>query len=128
MAKGKLQEIIVRGGPRENSQYGSGDGNPMSPYSQDYQVRNLPWRFYEALLQQDFQITIEMMIPPDKCGLIIGKGGNTLKTMMQEHSVKLHLVQVSCLEPLSKLIAFQDSAEITKDEKPLKIIGTRQQV
>ena len=34
------------------------------------------------------------MIPPDKCGLIIGKGGNTLKTMMQEHSVKLHLVQV----------------------------------
>ena len=35
-----------------------------------------------------------MMIPPDKCGLIIGKGGNTLKTMMQEHSVKLHLVQV----------------------------------
>ena len=46
-------------------------------------------------IKQDFQITIEMMIPPDKCGLIIGKGGNTLKTMMQEHSVKLHLVQVT---------------------------------
>jgi len=101
LAKGKLNEIIVRGGPRENNQYGNGDGNnPMSPYNTDY--------------QQDFQITIEMMIPPDKCGLIIGKGGNTLKTMMQEHSVKLHLVQ--------------DSAEITHDEKPLKIIGTRQQV
>ena len=41
---------------------------------------------------------MEMMIPPDKCGLIIGKGGNTLKTMMQEHSVKLHLVQVLYLE------------------------------
>ena len=47
-----------------------------------------------------------MMIPPDKCGLIIGKGGNTLKTMMQEHSVKLHLVQVSCHWPLLKIELF----------------------
>ena len=46
-------------------------------------------------IKKPFQITTEMMIPPDKCGLIIGKGGNTLKTMMQEHSVKLHLVQVN---------------------------------
>ena len=36
----------------------------------------------------------EMQIPPDKCGLIIGKGGNTLKQLMQEFNVKLHLVQV----------------------------------
>merc|ERR1711953_771636 len=69
-------------------------------YNNDYQVTD--------------QITVEMMIPPDKCGLIIGKGGNTLKNMMQEHSVKLHLVQ--------------DSAEVTKDEKPLKIIGTKHAV
>lgn len=94
MARSKLNEIIMRGGPRENQGYGNGDNNQMS--------------------YNEYQITVEMMIPPDKCGLIIGKGGNTLKTMMQEHSVKLHLVQ--------------DSAEVTKDEKPLKIIGTRQSV
>ena len=40
LAKCKLNEIIVRGGPRENSQYGNGDGNQIqSPYNNDYQVR-----------------------------------------------------------------------------------------
>ena len=41
-----------------------------------------------------FKVTTELQIPPDKCGLIIGKGGNTLKQMMQDYHVKLHLVQV----------------------------------
>jgi len=88
-AKQKLNEIITRGGPRENG---------MSYGENKHQG----------------QMQHEMQIPPDKCGLIIGKGGNTLKQLMQEFNVKLHLVQ--------------ESAEITRDEKPLKIIGTPQAV
>ena len=52
MAKGKLQEIIVRGGPRENSQYGNGDGNPMSPYSQDYQVSSVLENLSETFISK----------------------------------------------------------------------------
>ena len=44
----------MRGGQRENQGYGNGDNNQMS--------------------YNEYQITVEMMIPPDKCGLIIGKG------------------------------------------------------
>ena len=63
---------------------------------------------------------MEMMIPPDKCGLIIGKGGNTLKTMMQEHSVKLHLVQVLYLGLLQRKTLFLGFSRSHKRRKAIE--------
>ena len=50
----------------------------------------------------------EMLVPGHKVGLIIGKGGETIK-QLQEHSG-------------AKIIIIQDSAELA-NEKPLRIMG-----
>jgi len=54
--------------------------------------------------------TIEMQIPPDKCGLIIGKGGETIKMLQQSLGVKMLLIQ--------------DSTENIGAPKPLRISGS----
>ena len=39
MARSRLNEIIMRGGPRENNQYNNGDNNQMN-FNNDYQVND----------------------------------------------------------------------------------------
>jgi len=53
--------------------------------------------------------SLEMQIPPDKCGLIIGKGGETIKMLQQSLGVKMLLIQ--------------DSTENIGAPKPLRISG-----
>jgi len=52
---------------------------------------------------------VEMQIPADKCGLIIGKGGETIKMLQQSLQVKMLLIQ--------------DSTENLGQPKPLRISG-----
>lgn len=53
--------------------------------------------------------SMEMQIPADKCGLIIGKGGETIKMLQQSLGVKMLLIQ--------------DSTENVGAPKPLRISG-----
>lgn len=55
------------------------------------------------------QVTFEMTIPGAKCGLVIGKGGETIKNIQEQAGVKMVMIQES-----------QDSGATPK---PLRIIG-----
>lgn len=54
-------------------------------------------------------ITHEMLIPGSKCGLVIGKGGETIKNLQEKAGVKMVMIQ--------------DSNSSTGMPKPLRIIG-----
>uniref|UniRef100_A0A1I7XW88 KH domain-containing protein n=1 Tax=Heterorhabditis bacteriophora TaxID=37862 RepID=A0A1I7XW88_HETBA len=54
-------------------------------------------------------ITFEMLIPATKCGLVIGKQGDTIKQLQE---------QAGC-----KMVMIQDSQEVTGQAKPLRITG-----
>lgn len=53
--------------------------------------------------------TVELLIPGMKAGLIIGKGGETIKSLQEEHGVKMVLVQ--------------QTNNPTPEDKPLRISG-----
>lgn len=53
--------------------------------------------------------TAEMMVPGMKAGLIIGKCGETIKNLQEEHGVKMVLIQ--------------HSSSPTPEDKPLRITG-----
>ncbi|TKR72978.1 hypothetical protein L596_020354 [Steinernema carpocapsae] len=55
------------------------------------------------------QTTHEMLIPGPKCGLIIGKSGETIKAIQEQTGVKMLLIQ--------------DNSEATGAPKPLRISG-----
>uniref|UniRef100_H2YJL0 K Homology domain-containing protein n=1 Tax=Ciona savignyi TaxID=51511 RepID=H2YJL0_CIOSA len=55
--------------------------------------------------------SIEIAVPPDKCGLIIGKGGETIKMLQQSLGVKMLLIQ--------------DSTDNIGQSKPLRITGAQ---
>jgi len=57
--------------------------------------------------------SIELVVTPDKCGLIIGKGGETIKSLQEQLGVKMLLVQ--------------ESSAIS-GPKPLKISGQADKV
>ncbi|CAI2347857.1 unnamed protein product [Caenorhabditis sp. 36 PRJEB53466] len=57
------------------------------------------------------EITEEMLIPADKCGLVIGKGGETIRTIQEQSGLR------SCS-------VVQDSTTTTGQPKPLRMIGT----
>lgn len=59
-------------------------------------------------------ITTELMVPGQKCGLIIGKNGETIKGIQEQLGVKMLLVQ--------------DSHQVTAGPKPLRITGTIEKV
>lgn len=59
-------------------------------------------------------ITIEMTIPATKCGLVIGKMGETIKQLQE---------QAGC-----KMVMIQDSQEVTGQSKPLRITGDPEKV
>ncbi|KAL3309545.1 Far upstream element-binding protein 1 [Cichlidogyrus casuarinus] len=52
---------------------------------------------------------IEMMIPGNKAGLVIGKGGETIKSLQEEHGVKMVLIQ--------------QNNQASAEDKPLRISG-----
>uniref|UniRef100_A0A915J1V6 K Homology domain-containing protein n=1 Tax=Romanomermis culicivorax TaxID=13658 RepID=A0A915J1V6_ROMCU len=54
-------------------------------------------------------VTIEMQIPGTKCGLIIGKGGETIKQLQEKAQVKMVMIQ--------------ENNQVTSGYKPLRIIG-----
>ena len=54
-------------------------------------------------------ITVEVLIPAAKCGLVIGKQGDTIKQLQE---------QAGC-----KMLMIQDSQEVTGQPKPLRITG-----
>lgn len=58
--------------------------------------------------------TIEMMVPGMKAGLIIGKNGETIKNLQEEHGVKMVLIQ--------------QTNSPTLEDKPLRITGDAQRV
>lgn len=54
-------------------------------------------------------ITHEMLVPGAKCGLVIGKGGETIKQLQEKAGVKMVMIQ--------------DNNQSTGMPKPLRIIG-----
>ena len=54
-------------------------------------------------------ITVEMMIPGTKCGLVIGKGGETIKQLQERAQVKMVMIQ--------------ENNQVSTGGKPLRIIG-----
>lgn len=59
-------------------------------------------------------ITIEMQIPGTKCGLIIGKGGETIKQLQERAQVKMVMIQ--------------ENNQVTSGFKPLRIIGEPEKI
>jgi far upstream element-binding protein len=59
-------------------------------------------------------VTFEMQLPGSKCGLVIGKGGETIKNIQESAGVKMILIQ--------------ESQEAGHGPKPLRIIGDPEKV
>ncbi|XP_018593872.1 far upstream element-binding protein 2-like [Scleropages formosus] len=70
--------------------------------------RGTPPSFHESTNGQSGSVQ-EMMIPAGKAGLIIGKGGETIKQLQDRAGVKMILIQ--------------DSSQGPNMDKPLRIIG-----
>lgn len=81
-AKQMITDVITRAASRPSTQNFSSDGRA---------------------------ITVEMTIPATKCGLVIGKMGETIKQLQE---------QAGC-----KMVMIQDSQEVTGQSKPLRITG-----
>lgn len=87
-AKRSIDEILKRG-----SSLGSDPSNPGA----------------SVVLQRSNCEIVEVKIPGNKCGLIIGKGGETIKRLSEQYGVKLVVVQ--------------DSSTASSGDKPLRITG-----
>ncbi len=57
---------------------------------------------------------IEIKVPGNKCGLVIGKGGETIKGLGEKYGVKLVVVQ--------------ETSAATSGDKPLRITGDPEKV
>lgn len=91
-AKRSIDEILKRG-----SSLGSDPSNPAG-----------------AVLQRNNLEIIELKVPGDKCGLIIGKGGETIKRLSEQYGVKLVVVQ--------------ETSAASGSDKPLRITGEPEKV
>jgi far upstream element-binding protein len=65
-------------------------------------------------MNSDECITEEILVPGYKCGLIIGKGGETIKKLQEKSDTKMQLIQ--------------NSYEPSEQEKPLQITGPPERV
>ncbi|VDP09920.1 unnamed protein product [Soboliphyme baturini] len=59
-------------------------------------------------------VTAEMLIPGSKCGLVIGKGGETIKGIQERAGVKMVMIQ--------------ENNQVSTIPKPLRIIGESEKV
>lgn len=64
-----------------------------------------------AEIQSDGHATLEMMIPGNKAGIVIGKGGETIKLLQEQAGVRMVIIQ--------------ESNSPTNYDKPLRITGDR---
>jgi len=62
-----------------------------------------------VVLQRNNVEIIEIKVPGNKCGLVIGKGGETIKRLSEQYGVKLVVVQ--------------ETSSATAGDKPLRITG-----
>lgn len=92
-AKRSIDEILKRG-----SSLGSDPSNPGA----------------SVVLQRSNCEIVEVKVPGNKCGLIIGKGGETIKRLSEQYGVKLVVVQ--------------DSSSASSGDKPLRITGEPEKV
>ncbi|MFH4980029.1 hypothetical protein AB6A40_006738 [Gnathostoma spinigerum] len=73
-----------------------------------------PNRHFDGGMGGARQITQEIMIPGVKCGLVIGKGGETIKNIQEQAGVKMVMIQ--------------ENQESGGQPKPLRIIGDPEKV
>lgn len=106
-ARGQLEQIIDKAGgslpPVKNGSIGSGTTLISSSPA------NMMMGFVPNAMNGGKMITIEVQIPGTKCGLIIGKGGETIKMLQERAGVKMVMIQ--------------ESNQVTSGYKPLRIIG-----
>ncbi len=57
---------------------------------------------------------LEILVPANKCGLVIGKGGETIKRLSEQYGVKL--------------VVIQDAVSTSGTDKPLRITGDPEKV
>jgi far upstream element-binding protein len=57
---------------------------------------------------------LEILVPANKCGLVIGKGGETIKRLSEQYGVKL--------------VVIQDASTTSGTDKPLRITGDPEKV
>lgn len=62
-------------------------------------------------MPSDGHVTLEMMIPGNKAGIVIGKGGETIKLLQEQAGVRMVIIQ--------------ESNSPTNYDKPLRITGDR---
>lgn len=97
-AKLMLGEIIARGSVKETSEF---NGHP-APSANELMNQNVC-----ATANMDGNTMEEIIIPHDKCGIVIGKNGNTLRNLRAQFGCSVNL----------------DSTVNTGDPKPLRIAG-----
>lgn len=55
------------------------------------------------------QVTVEILIPANKCGLVIGKQGDTIRQLQEQSGAKMMMIQ--------------ETQDVTGAAKPLRIVG-----
>jgi len=98
-AKAKLQEIIDRGAVKVEG--GDFNGHP-APSANELMNQNV-----SATAAVPGNVMEEIVIPHDKCGIVIGKNGNTLRNLRSQFGCSVNL----------------DSTVNSGEAKPLRIAG-----
>merc|ERR1711953_1533452 len=104
-AKEKLNDIISRGQVKV-TETGDFNGYP-APSANELMNQNVA-----ATASQEGNVMEEIVIPHDKCGIVIGKNGNTLRNLRSQFGCSVNL----------------DSTVNTGDPKPLRIAGPPEKV
>jgi len=103
-AKAKLQEIISRGQVKVEAD--NFNGHP-APSANELMNQNVT-----ATAALDGNVMEEIIIPHDKCGIVIGKNGNTLRNLRSQFGCSVNL----------------DSTVNSGEAKPLRIAGPPEKV
>lgn len=104
-AKMMINEVVNRAANRGNQSM-NGGGNGMPSFGNN--AGGMGGRSGQQ------QVTHEMLIPGPKCGLIIGKGGETIKALQEQTGVKMVMIQ--------------ENQESSGAPKPLKMVGDMDKV
>lgn len=120
-AKKMLQDTIVNGQLKDEENKKQGKATPSNKKSKTRKNRqggnNNQNQYNHGNQNHSNQwgsVTEEFLVPPDKIGVAIGKGGQNLKNLRTKFSVQLELIQ--------------NETEPAGVAKPLKITGSLQQI
>lgn len=104
-----MEGIVEKaGGTPPPNRPGGGGGGPMMGGGGGPSVQ------YSQSAGGGKMLTVEMIIPGTKCGLVIGKGGETIKQLQERAGVKMVMIQ--------------ENNQVTGMAKPLRIIGDPEKV